>query len=103
MLPIAPGDLGGTLNVFRPPGPMGPMGPQGPLPRPEQPLHFQGPGGPRQGPPAGPRFPGSEGPMLGPRLRGHMPLRMQGGPGVGRAIMACPRPLLPEMVSFLHT
>ena len=96
----APGDLGGMLNVFRPPGPMGPRGVQGPLMRPDMAPHFQGPGGPRQGPPIGPLFPGPEGgPMMGPRMRGLMPPRMQGGPGVGRGMVSGPRPLLPEMVS----
>lgn len=87
--------------MFRPPGPMGPRGVQGPHLRPDMPMHFQGPGGPRQGPPIGPLFPGPEGPMMGPRMRGHVPLRMQGGPGVGRGMPTGPRPLLPEMVSFV--
>lgn len=90
----------GSLNVFRPSGPMGPRGVQGPHLRPDMPPHFQGPGGPRQGPPIGPLFPGPEGPMMGPRMRGHMPIRMQGGPGIGRAMPTGPRPLLPEMVSL---
>lgn len=97
LLGAAPGDPMGSLNVFRPPGPMGPRGVQGPHLRPDMPMHFQGPGGPRQGPPIGPLFPGPEGPMMGPRMRGHMPLRMQGGPGVGRGMPTGPRPLLPEM------
>ncbi|KAL9989493.1 hypothetical protein ACROYT_G004052 [Oculina patagonica] len=97
LLGAAPGDPMGSLNVFRPPGPMGPRGVQGPHLRPDMPPHFQGPGGPRQGPPIGPLFPGPEGPMMGPRMRGHMPLRMQGGPGVGRGMPTGPRPLLPEM------
>ena len=101
VLALAPGDPMGSLNVFRPPGPMGPRGVQGPHLRPDMPMHFQGPGGPRQGPPIGPLFPGPEGPMMGPRMRGHMPLRMQGGPGVGRGMPTGPRPLLPEMVSFV--
>lgn len=90
----------GSLNVFRPSGPMGPRGVQGPHLRPDMPPHFQGPGGPRQGPPIGPLFPGPEGPMMGPRMRGHMPIRMQSGPGIGRAMPTGPRPLLPEMVSL---
>lgn len=101
VLALAPGDPMGSLNVFRPPGPMGPRGVQGPHLRPDMPMHFQGPGGPRQGPPIGPLFPGPEGPMMGPRMRGPMPLRMQGGPGVGRGMPTGPRPLLPEMVSFV--
>ena len=36
---------------------------------------------------------------MGPRMRGFMPPRMQGGPGVGRGMVSGPRPLLPEMVS----
>lgn len=97
LLGAAPGDPMGSLNVFRPSGPMGPRGVQGPHLRPDMPPHFQGPGGPRQGPPIGPLFPGPEGPMMGPRMRGHMPIRMQGGPGIGRAMPTGPRPLLPEM------
>ncbi|PFX23286.1 Serine/threonine-protein phosphatase 1 regulatory subunit 10 [Stylophora pistillata] len=97
LLGAAPGDPMGSLNVFRPSGPMGPRGVQGPHLRPDMPPHFQGPGGPRQGPPIGPLFPNPEGPMMGPRMRGHMPMRMQGGPGIGRAMPTGPRPLLPEM------
>lgn len=99
LLGAAPGDPAGMLNAFRPPGPMGPRGVQGPHMRPDMLPHFQGPGGPRQGPPIGPLFPGPEGPMMGPRMRGFMPPRMQGGPGVGRGMMSGPRPLLPEMAN----
>lgn len=69
---------------------------QGPHLRPDMVPHFPGPGGPRQGPPIGPLFPGPEA-MMGPRMRGHLPIRMQGGPGIGRAMPTGPRPLLPEM------
>lgn len=96
LLGAAPGDPMGGLNVFRPPGPMGPRGVQGPHLRPDMVPHFPGPGGPRQGPPIGPLFPGPEA-MMGPRMRGHLPIRMQGGPGIGRAMPTGPRPLLPEM------